>query len=122
MDGDDLYYIYLLSDASKLRLYYAKITLDGELLHEFIPCLAFGYPAMYDKVEDKFMNTLGGGNIIAGPPKATAEDAESIVLNKNRLKLCPGKTAALKATVTPESANTSLVWSSTNELVAVVDV
>lgn len=48
-------------------------------------------------------------------------DVESISLSQNAITLTVGDTATLTASVLPETANPSVVWSSSDESIATVD-
>lgn len=52
-------------NASGVRVYGAKITLNNEIVRDYIPVLdKMGVPCLYDKVEDKFYYNKGSGEFL----------------------------------------------------------
>lgn len=52
-------------NASGVRVYGAKITLNNEIVRDYIPVLdKMGVPCLYDKVEDKFYYNEGSGEFL----------------------------------------------------------
>lgn len=51
------------------RIYYLKMSLDGNLVRDFIPCYrrSDGVAGMYDKVTETFFVNSGNGDFIKGP-------------------------------------------------------
>lgn len=53
---------------SRAKLYYLKLTVDGELVRDFIPCKnASGVIGLWDDVNSTFYQNAGSGTFAAGP-------------------------------------------------------
>lgn len=56
-----------MNNGSSIKLFGAKITLNGDLIRDFIPVLDFrGIPCLLEKIEKKFYYNLGEGTFTYG--------------------------------------------------------
>ena len=74
-------------------------------------------PGFYRSAANKKANSTFDTNVVIKPAAAV----ESVSVNPTAATLKEGETATLTATVLPENANQSVVWSSDNEEVATVE-
>ena len=76
--------------------------------------------AANSKVDDEVLAS-GGTVDTEGNVTPNTVDVESVSLDKNALTLNPSQTAQLTATVSPDTADKTVTWTSSNEAVATVD-
>lgn len=55
------------NEFAKARLYSAKITTNGVVVRNFIPCInPYGVPGLYDTVSGRFFGNIGSGTLLHG--------------------------------------------------------
>lgn len=55
------------NEFAKARLYSAKITSDGIVVRDFVPCVnMYGTPGLYDMVSRRFFRNIGSGTFLYG--------------------------------------------------------